>query len=71
MEEIVKQMGFLSLREFNYMVSNVDMSTPEKREVFKDWQKNDGTKKGLQELEAGCQCKECTDIEKEWAEWAN
>ncbi len=50
MEEMALAMGFESLEEFNRMVSDVDLSTPEKLKSFKDWQENDGTKEGLLKL---------------------
>lgn len=46
-EEIVKEMGFDSLSEFNKLVSSVDISTPEKLKLFQQWKENDGTKEGL------------------------
>jgi hypothetical protein len=50
MEEIVKQYGFDSLKEFNTMVSNVDLSSPDKIKAFTDWIEKDGTKDGLLKL---------------------
>ena len=50
MEEMVIMMGFESLEEFNRMVSDVDLSTPDKLRNFKAWQENDGTKEGLLKL---------------------
>lgn len=50
MEKIVKQYGFKSLKEFNKMIANVDLTSIDKIEAFKDWQNNDGTKKGLLKL---------------------
>lgn len=50
MEELVKECGFESLKEFNNLISNIDLSTAEKIKNFKDWQNNDGTKEGLLKL---------------------
>lgn len=50
MEEFVKQAGFESLQEFNSMVSNVDISNPDKLSAFKSWQNDDGSKEGLLKL---------------------
>jgi len=46
-EQIAKILGFKDAQELNKLVSSVDISTPEKLKMFKDWQKNDGTKNGL------------------------
>ena len=50
MEEIVKQYGFDSLKEFNNMVANVDLGSPDKIVAFENWRENDGTKEGLLKL---------------------
>jgi hypothetical protein len=50
MEEIIKQYGFESMEEFNRLVSNVDLSTPDKLNAFKTWQNEDGSKDGLLKL---------------------
>ena len=50
MEEIVKECGFESIKEFNHLVANVDLSTPEKLKAFNFWQENDGSKEGLLKL---------------------
>jgi hypothetical protein len=50
MEEIIKEYGFDSLKEFNHLVANVDLSTQEKRIAFKKWQEEDGTKEGILKL---------------------
>jgi len=50
MEELVKQLGFTDLKEFNRLVVNVDLSTSEKVAAFKKWQMEDGSKEGLLEL---------------------
>lgn len=51
MEEIVKQYGFQSIKEFNTMVANVNLVGHDKIKAFKDWQENDGTIEGLLKLE--------------------
>ena len=50
MGEFVKEQGFNSLKEFNKMVSGIDLSTNDKLKKFKDWKENDGTKIGLCKL---------------------
>ena len=52
MEEIVKEHGFDSLKEFNKLVANVDLTSKEKIDKFKHWQGNDGSKEGLLKLES-------------------
>ena len=47
MEEIVKQLGFESEKEFHKMVSSVDLTISEKMKQFLAWRDNDGTKEGL------------------------
>lgn len=47
MEELVKECGFDSLDNFNYLINLVDLSTEESIKAFKDWQNYDGTKEGL------------------------
>ena len=47
MEEIVKQMGFKSEKEFHKLVSSVDLTDTIKMQMFLQWKQNDGTKKGL------------------------
>ena len=47
MDKFVKEQGFNSLKEFNKMVSGIDLSTNDKLKKFKDWKENDGTKIGL------------------------
>ena len=49
-EQMVLDFGFKDIQEFHQMVSKVDISTPDKLDTFKDWQFNDGTKKGLEKL---------------------
>jgi len=51
MEEIFKHHGFDSLKEFNRMVANVDLTNTEKLKAFEDWLQNDGTKEGLLKLD--------------------
>lgn len=50
LDEIVKQSGFESEKEFHTMVASVDLSTSEKITAFKKWQNEDGTKEGLLKL---------------------
>jgi len=50
MDEFVKEQGFNSLKEFNKMVSGIDLSTNDKLKQFKYWKENDGTKIGLYKL---------------------
>lgn len=50
-EDIVRAHGFESLAEFNALISGVELSTQEKREAFKLWQRNDGSKVGLLRLQ--------------------
>ena len=50
MEDLVKEMGFNSVQEFNHLVATVDISTPQKLKAFEDWKENDGTKEGLLKL---------------------
>ena len=49
--ETVKKMGFSSLPEYFRLVSNADISTPEKQAAFLEWRDNDGTKDGLNKLQ--------------------
>lgn len=51
MEEIVKELGFESEKEFHKMVSEVDLTDPSKMLKFLDWKQNDGTKQGLINIE--------------------
>lgn len=51
MEKIVKQYGFDSLKEFNRMVVDVDLTSIDKLKAFRDWQENDGTKNGLLKIQ--------------------
>ena len=50
LEETVLENGFDSLQDFYKLVSNADISTPEKIKNFNNWQDNDGTKEGLLNL---------------------
>ena len=50
MEEIVKEMGFDSLEEYHSMVSNFPMSSQLAFDSFEQWKRDDGTKKGLEEI---------------------
>lgn len=47
MEELVRECGFESLEEFNELINTVDLSTKDRIDEFKEWQKDDGTKSGL------------------------
>jgi len=49
-EQLVKVLGFESFQEFLKLVSNVDLASDDKLKKFKNWKMNDGTKKGLMEL---------------------
>jgi len=50
MEDIAKELGFKSSEEMFKLIADADLSTRGKFKKFQDWQKNDGTKKGLLEL---------------------
>lgn len=50
-QSIFLENGFSSSKEFNKLISNVDLSSVEKIKQFKKWQGNDGTKKGLLKLQ--------------------
>lgn len=47
MEELVKEMGFESEKEFHELMSKPDLSDPKKMKMFLEWKYNDGTKEGL------------------------
>jgi len=49
-EKIIIENGFESIKEFNNLVSNANISTPEKVKAFRKWQLEDGTKAGLLKL---------------------
>jgi len=49
-EELVAQLGFASEKEFFQMVSDADISTPDKLAEFQKWKDEDGTKQGLEKL---------------------
>lgn len=49
-EREIRKLGFVSKREWHNLVANIDLSNPEKFKAFEDWKNNDGTKKGLLEL---------------------
>jgi len=57
MEEIVKACGFESVLEFNKLVAEADISTPENYKSFMDWKNNDGTKEGLLKHNEYCNSK--------------
>jgi hypothetical protein len=47
MDETAQQKGFTNAAELNTMVTNVDLTTPEKLKAFMNWKDNDGSKAGL------------------------
>ena len=47
MEELVKQMGFESVKEFHKLCATPNLSNGIVMEMFLDWKENDGTKEGL------------------------
>jgi len=50
MDEIAKKLGFDNETEMHKMISDIDLSTPDKIQEFKKWQDQDGTKNGLDKL---------------------
>ncbi|MCB0595432.1 MAG: hypothetical protein KDD28_15175 [Phaeodactylibacter sp.] len=46
-DEFAKSLGFSDAGEMNKLISNVDISAPEKMERFLKWKEADGTKTGL------------------------
>lgn len=50
MEEILKEKGFESEKEFHQMVTDVILSDIDKTNLFFEWIKKDGTKNGLLKL---------------------
>jgi hypothetical protein len=50
LHEMAQFMGFENVNEMHRMIVGADLSTPEKMKAFKEWQENDGTKEGLEEL---------------------
>lgn len=50
MDTLAKEMGFESEQEFNKLVAEVDLSSPERIKAFRYWQIEDGTKEGLLKL---------------------
>lgn len=62
-EETVKASGFKNVQEFNSLVAAVDLSDPIKASFFKEWQKRDGSKKGLLKIMTfGEVCKACRSV---------
>lgn len=51
MDELLKELGFNDITEFNELVARADLSTPEKLAAFKKWRTEDGTKEGLLKLQ--------------------
>lgn len=49
-DETAQVLGFDDAAEFFKLTANADMSTLEKIAAFKQWQSEDGTKKGLLDL---------------------
>jgi hypothetical protein len=50
---VLKKAGFVSQEEFNRLVSEPDLSEPERALAFKRWQFQDGTKQGLIDFNRG------------------
>lgn len=50
LNELVKQLGFIDVKEFFSMVSKADISTPDKLAEFQNWKDADGTKQGLEKI---------------------
>lgn len=50
LEYLARTYGFNDSSEMTRLIASVDLSTPEMRERFKNWQIFDGTKEGLQKL---------------------
>ena len=46
-DKLVQEYGFNNLKEFFKLVGELDLSTSKKQKDFKNWQNNDGSKKGL------------------------
>ena len=49
-DEMVKELGFESEKEFNTMVASLNISTPDKYKAFRIWKDTDGSKPGLAAL---------------------
>jgi hypothetical protein len=47
MEELVKEMGFDSEKEFHKLNASVDLTDPKKLAEYLKWKEEDGTKEGL------------------------
>lgn len=50
MEDLVKEMGFDSLQEFNKLNVSVDLTDPIKLQNYLKWKEEDGSKNGLLKL---------------------
>jgi hypothetical protein len=49
-EKVIKEKGFNSVKEFHSLIASFDISTSLKNTLFKKWQHQDGTKRGLLNL---------------------
>lgn len=49
--KLARNAGFESEKEFHSLVASFDISTPERRAIFKKWQEENGTKEGLLKLD--------------------
>lgn len=49
-ESKLKELGFESAAELHRLVAQVDISTEERKQKFKRWQDEDGSKLGLEAL---------------------
>ena len=47
---VAERLGFKDVAELHRMVADVDLSTSDKLEKFRNWKLDDGTKEGLLEL---------------------
>lgn len=51
MEEIIKEHGFESAKEWAKLIANVpNLTDLKQKKAFEDWKENDGTKEGLLKL---------------------
>jgi hypothetical protein len=46
-DRVLRELGFEDEKEFNRLVSSVNLTSGNRRLLFKQWQQDDGTKKGL------------------------
>jgi len=49
-EKWVKELGFKNLKEWHKLIADIDITTPEKAQLFLNWRNDDGTKTGLLKL---------------------